>query len=104
MSDFPTLPTILASVEADYAMSHATMMGRGRTKHIAEGRCVAMYLARTMPTDHRVRSYPQIGHGMDRDHTTVLSGVRHITERLVDDVALRETIARIRTGLCEPAT
>jgi chromosomal replication initiation ATPase DnaA len=104
MGDFPTLPAILDGVETDYAMSHETMLGHGRTPHIAEGRHVAMYLARTLPMNNRTRSYPVIGHGMERHHTSVIHGVAHITERLIDDAELRKTVTRIRTGLCEPVT
>ncbi len=102
MGDFPTLSAILDGVETDYAISHATMLGHGRTPRIAEGRHVAMWLARTLPINNRTRSYPVIGHGMERHHASVIHGVARITERLVDDVTLQETVARIRTGLCEP--
>jgi chromosomal replication initiator protein len=59
-------------------------------------RHVAMYLARHLT----LKSYPAIGRAFgDRDHTTVLSGIRKIERLAREDGGTRQLLASIRTEL-----
>ena len=70
-------------VERDCVMSHSK-----RSKMPSHARHVAMYLSRTL-TRH---SLPEIGRSFDRDHTSVLGGVRKIETMLQSDDALKADI------------
>jgi chromosomal replication initiation ATPase DnaA len=106
MGDFPTLPAIMDAVEIEYDLPRGTLTTPLTFRRIHEAPQLGMYLARTMPPNNRAkRSLTEIGRAMgSRDHTTILNGIERTTERLVDDVDFQKTVARIRTGLCEPVT
>ena len=70
-------------VERECVMSHSK-----RSKMPSHARHVAMYLSRTL-TRH---SLPEIGRSFDRDHTSVLGGVRKIETLLQSDEALKADI------------
>jgi len=80
---------------------HVTMIdlvSPRRTARVVRPRRVVMFLART----HTTRSLPEIGRLLGgKDHTTVLHGVRSISERLETDTALHRDIDEIvlRLGL-----
>ncbi len=100
MSAFPTMSMIFDAVEDDYELAHGLIMGRGRTKRVAEARQIGMLLARAMPSAcGRTRSFPIIGEAMNRHHTSVLHGATHVTERMRTDPELARTVARIRDRL-----
>ena len=78
----------IQKVTADYyGLKQADLLSSRRTRQVARPRQVAMYLCKQLTT----RSYPDIGRRMgNRDHTTVLHGVRRIDALMAED----EQIAR----------
>jgi chromosomal replication initiator protein len=74
----------------------ADLVGPKRVRSFARPRQVAMYLAKTMTS----RSLPDIGRRFGgRDHTTVLHGVRRITELKGEDAQVAEDLAALRRAL-----
>lgn len=67
-----TMHEILDDVSMMYGVSVADLRGPARTKGIAHARQHAMYLMAQQPH----LSLPQIGRYLNRDHTTILHGVR----------------------------
>jgi chromosomal replication initiation ATPase DnaA len=69
----PQIITIIAAVEKYYGISHVEMMSRRNSEKVAYARRVAMYLCYVLTK----RTYPEIARHFDnRDHTTVLDGVK----------------------------
>lgn len=65
---------IIADVAERTGISVTAILGRGRTRAVADARAQAMAEVR-----HRLHlSYPEIGRVFDRDHTTVIQAVRRI--------------------------
>jgi len=78
-----TLPTpdlIIDEVCRFYNISESTIRSTQKNKGTAEARQVAMYLIRSMTN----LSLPDVGKQFDRDHTTVMHGVKKI-ETLLED-------------------
>lgn len=77
--DNPVVARIIQLIARRYGLTAGDITGRLRTKDITVPRHLAMYLARKIEGV----SYPNIGRQFgNRDHTTVISGVREI-ERLI---------------------
>lgn len=86
--------TVMAVTAEYYGVAASELSGRRGMKQVAHARQVAMYLCRELTA----LSLPQIGGEFDRDHTTVMHGVRKIRELVaVDERAGREV--RELTGL-----
>jgi chromosomal replication initiator protein len=74
----------------------ADLVGPKRVRNFARPRQLAMYLAKTMTS----RSLPDIGRRFGgRDHTTVLHGVRRITELKGQDAQVADDLAALRRAL-----
>ena len=71
------LAEIIEAVAAVYGVSHADIVGRARTKSIAEARMAVCLVAKRCTR----LSYPEIGRVLGRDHTTVMALVQS-AERL----------------------
>lgn len=69
---------IIVEVARAHGVTRADLTGLSRKGHITRARQEAYYLIRTL-TSH---SYPRIGSFFNRDHTTVLHGVRKHIERM----------------------
>lgn len=79
--------TVMAVAAEYYGFTATELSGRRGMKQLAHARQVAMYLCRELTE----LSLPQIGGEFDRDHTTVMHGVRKIRELVtVDERAGRE--------------
>jgi chromosomal replication initiation ATPase DnaA len=79
-----------------YDVNMIDFVSARRHAKLARTRHVASYL----PRIHTTRSLPEIGRIMgNRDHTTILSGVRKIDRCLLQDEALAEDIRTIRIEL-----
>lgn len=90
---------IQRAVAKHYRIPVAEMTSARRSKYIARPRQVAMYLARQLTP----RSIPVIGrHFGDRDHTTVLHGIKATAERRAADPELDRDI-QILTARLAPA-
>ncbi|MFQ5812791.1 MAG: chromosomal replication initiator protein DnaA [Anaerolineae bacterium] len=87
-------PADVIEVVADfYSMSPKDLKGRSRSQKVVKPRHIAMYLAR----QETKASLPQIGKALgDRDHTTVLYGVRKIGDQTERDEMLRREVLAIR--------
>ena len=64
---------------------------------MARIRQIAFYLCRT----HTTRSLPEIGRAFDRDHTTVLHGVRRVASLRETDAALDRDLSKLEAQLAD---
>jgi chromosomal replication initiator protein len=96
----PCTPGTLIRIVAEYyGLTEADIVGRRRTKMIANARQVAMYLLRV----ENCLSLPAIGELVGgRDHTTVRYGVEQVTKRLAKDDALHQAVAQLRERVYTP--
>jgi len=76
-----SIPRIVATVAAYYHTSPARILSGERFKSIAYIRAVAMFLARRLTGN----DYASIGREMNRDHTTIIHGVRRIRAAIETD-------------------
>jgi len=91
----PTVEAIKKLVCERYNIRPAEMDSARRARSVARPRQMAMYLAKQLTT----LSLPDIGRRFDRDHSTVLYGVRQIDRLMKDDAALAEEVAALRRML-----
>jgi hypothetical protein len=70
---------------------------RTRRVRMARIRQIAFYLCRT----HTTRSLPAIGRAFDRDHTTVLHGVRRVASLRETDAALDRDLSKLESQLAD---
>ena len=91
-----TVEDIQRFVSNYYSIRLADLHSPKRSKAIALPRQVAMFLAKELTT----QSLPEIGRSFGgRDHTTVLHGVRKISEELSKNAKLQEDIDLLRRML-----
>ena len=64
-----------------FSLRMTDLKSKRRTRTIAFPRMLAMYICR----DRLGTSYPELGRGFEKDHTTVLSAVRKITRQIEDE-------------------
>lgn len=87
-----TVDSIIKSVASYYGLKTSDIKSERRHKSVATPRAVAMYLSR----NHTKDSYPDLARAFGgKHHTTVISAVQKITERLRDDASLRSEIHAI---------
>ena len=92
----PTISLIQSVVAKSFNLTKLDLISQRRTHNVVLPRQIAMYLAKTLT----LRSYPEIGRRFgQRDHTTVISGVRKITARCVSDPAFAMTIEALKVEL-----
>jgi len=91
-----TIEEIQRKVSEHYNIRLSDLIGPRRVRTIARPRQVAMYLAKHMTT----RSLPDIGRRFgNRDHTTVMHGVRRIEELRVHDSQIADDLELLRRAL-----
>lgn len=89
---------VLQAVCAYYGLGRPILLGKSRALMVAQARQVAMYLLR----DDAGLTSTQVGHILDRDHSTVLHGYGRIVRALtVGDPLLRAVIHDIRRGIAQ---
>jgi len=89
-----TVESIIKSVASYYGLKPAEIKSDRRHKSLANPRAVAMYLSR----NHTKDSYPDLARAFGgKHHTTVISAVQKIAERLKDDASLRSEIHAIES-------
>jgi chromosomal replication initiator protein len=87
-----TVDSVIKSVASYYGLKPADIKSERRHKSVATPRAVAMYIARNNTKD----SYPDLARAFGgKHHTTVISAVQKITERIKDDASLRSEIHAI---------
>ena len=80
-----TVDKVFAAVYKKYNIKREDVLSSNRTKDIANARHIAIYLIRTA-TD---MSLPGIGKLMDRDHATVMSSLKTVEKRMMDNPLFR---------------
>ncbi len=87
-----TVEGVIKSVASYYGLKPTDIKSERRHKSVATPRAVAMYLSR----HHTKDSYPDLARAFGgKHHTTVISAVQKIIERLKDDASLRSEIHAI---------
>ncbi len=87
---------IIAAVAQRYELDNEQLIGRNRSKLVAQARQVAMYLMR----EETSNSLPKIGDVLGgRDHSTILHGYEKISGQLETNDTLRRDIKAIRERL-----
>ena len=71
------------------------MMSKRRERSVARPRQIAMFLAKNLTT----KSLPDIGRAFNRDHTTVLHGIKAVEELREKDSAFKEETEALRRML-----
>lgn len=80
----PKVRRIAAAVARKYGVSIGALIAKYDRKGLADARHEAWYLVRFY-TD---ASLPMVGAWFDRDHTTIMNGIRRHEERLLNDTDL----------------
>ena len=94
--NLPTPSLIIGEVSRFYNIEEAVIRGTLKNKNTAEARQVAMYLIRTMTN----LSLPEIGREFDRDHTTVMHGLKKVEQTLQNSASpLNDTIRDITANV-----
>lgn len=89
-----TVESVIKSVASYYGLKPSDIKSERRHKSVATPRAVAMYLSR----HHTKDSYPDLARAFGgKHHTTVISAVQKIIERLKDDASLRSEIHAIES-------
>jgi len=69
------------------------IMSKSRSSNVAKPRQIAMYLCKDM-TDHPLNSIGQLLGG--RDHTTIIHGIKKVTDEMSTDPEFKNTVETIR--------
>src|SRR5262245_56187308 len=87
-----TVDSVIKAVASYYGLKPADIKSERRHKSVATPRAVAMYLSR----HHTKDSYPDLARAFGgKHHTTVISAVQKIIERLKEDASLRSELHAI---------
>ncbi|MBX3154571.1 MAG: chromosomal replication initiator protein DnaA [Deltaproteobacteria bacterium] len=87
-----TVEGVIKAVASYYGLKPGDIKSERRHKSVATPRAVAMYLSR----HHTKDSYPDLARAFGgKHHTTVISAVQKIIERLKDDASLRSEVHAI---------
>ena len=86
----PTIEQIQRAVMRSCFVTSEHLLGPSRDPAHVEKRHLAMWLARRLIVDEQGRalgraSYPLIGKAFNRDHSSVMNGVRQTDKRLAND-------------------
>jgi len=91
-----TADGIIKAVASYYGLKPADIKSERRHKSVATPRAVAMYIAR----NHTKDSYPDLARAFGgKHHTTVISAVQKITERLKEDASLRGEVHAVEATI-----
>ena len=89
-----TVESIIKVVASYYGLKPSDIKSDRRHKSLAHPRAVAMYLSR----NHTKDSYPDLARAFGgKHHTTVISAVQKITDRVRDDASLRGELHAIES-------
>ena len=92
----PTPSLIISQVCKFYSVDEVVLRGTQRTKGITEARQMAMYLVRKLTN----LSLPDIGQEFNRDHATVLHGIRKVETALkTGDIAMQNNVRDITANI-----
>jgi chromosomal replication initiator protein len=89
-----TVDSVIKAVASYYGLKPSDIKSERRHKSVATPRAVAMYISR----HHTKDSYPDLARAFGgKHHTTVISAVQKIIERVKDDASLRSEIHAIES-------
>jgi chromosomal replication initiator protein len=89
-----TVDSVIKAVASYYGLKPSDIKSERRHKSVATPRAVAMYISRHQTKD----SYPDLARAFGgKHHTTVISAVQKIIERVKDDASLRSEIHAIES-------
>jgi chromosomal replication initiator protein len=91
----PKLADIKFAVAGHFKISAAELISDRRTKRVVYPRHIAFFLARNLTT----KSFIEIGHSFNRDHTTVLHGVLKIDGKVLKDWTVAYDVAHLEAML-----
>lgn len=90
-SIYRKIVTAVAEEYRDYGVRQVQILGRCRTKTVAEARLVCMYLMRLV-----IRAtFESIGRFMHRDHSTAINAAKEISGRRLVDPQLNDRLQRL---------
>ena len=90
-----TIEEIQRKVAERYNIRLSEMMSKRRERSVVRPRQIAMFLAKNLTT----KSLPDIGRAFNRDHTTVLHGIKAVEDLRAEDPAFREETDDLRRML-----
>ena len=90
-----TIEEIQRKVAERYNIRLSEMMSKRRERSVVRLRQIAMFLAKNLTT----KSLPDIGRAFNRDHTTVLHGIKAVEDLRAEDPAFREETDDLRRML-----
>ena len=90
-----TIDSIQKIVAEHYDVRIADLKGQSRKKKFALPRRVAMYLCRK----HTQTSFPQIGEGFAKDHSTVITACKRMEQSVAQDLAMRSEVEALERKL-----
>jgi chromosomal replication initiator protein len=89
-----TVESVIKAVASYYGLKPSDIKSERRHKSVATPRAVAMYISR----HHTKDSYPDLARAFGgKHHTTVISAVQKIIQRVKDDASLRSEIHAIES-------
>ena len=86
---------IIAKVADFYDITPEEVIGKGKTKNVANARQMSIFLTRKLTG----LTLEQIGEVMNRDHSTVLHSIRKVEESLQKDPKLVDTVHDITANI-----
>ncbi len=86
---------IIEKVADFYDVKPDEVMGKGKTKNVANARQMSFYLIRKLTS----LTLEQIGEAMNRDHSTVLYSIRKVEENLNNDPKLVDAVHDITANI-----
>ena len=93
-----SIESVQSTVSTVYKINLDSMVGKGRTKEVAEARMIAMYLTREF-TDLSLKTIGLYFGG--RDHSTVVHACRWVEERLQSDSVFARQINDLKAKLSQ---
>lgn len=93
----PTIDLIIQAVADYFCIRPADILSARRLREFARPRQIAMFLAR----EYTGLAYQYLGEAFDRNHTTVMYGLRVIEARLPHDARLAAILELIRIRIDE---
>ena len=91
---------VLLAVARYYGVKADDLKARSRHKQIVEPRQIAMYLLR----EDAHLSTPEVGRMLNRDHTTVLHGIKQVANDIARDGPSRAAVHGVRVVIAGAAT
>ncbi len=90
-----TIAVIIDEVEKYFHLQSGSLVTKRRSNDIAYPRHIAMYIAREVLDE----SYPRIGEEFQRDHSTVMTAVKKVRQRLSGDTELVSVIRELEENI-----